>query len=250
MDTTHVTKNLEEIKSLLSAAPQGIKDLIKGGEVKSVTISLAQKYNVHIDKYIHLSNIITCILIGALSPESVVDSIEKDLELTTKEAVELAEDLEKGLLEKARALTIGKPEQPEVAVLEFKGEKTADALRKEIMDTTKRESGLTKPQNKEDLKKASVITPGSRSQLLEQLQILSAIPNDEEVATRLAAIQEQINSIKKEESSDTLHSNIALKSFMFGEQGIETVPAVLKTATYSVAPTRYNLDPYREVSED
>ena len=71
----------------------------------------------------------------------------------------------------------------------------------------------------------------------------------DEVALRLSHIQEQINSIKKTEADNTLDSKIALKSFMFGEQGKETVPAILKTSTYSVPPTRYNLDPYREVSE-
>lgn len=235
---------------MIADTPAEIKDLIRGGDVKGATTSLGEKYNVRIDKYIHLSNIITCILIGALLPINVIDALEKDLEITTKEATELAGDLERGILEKARALTQGKPIPQEVAVLEFKGEKTPDELRKEIMDTTKRDSPLTTPQASSPTKKTSVITPGSRSQLLEQLQVLSAIPNDEEVENRLKAIQEQINSIKKEESPDTLQSDIALKSFMFGEQGIETVPAILKTATYSVAPTRYNLDPYREVAED
>jgi hypothetical protein len=70
------------------------------------------------------------------------------------------------------------------------------------------------------------------------------------VEERLSHIQEQINSIKKKEDDNSLQSNIALKSFMFGEQGKETAPAIQKTATYSVAPTHYNLDPYREVPED
>ena len=37
---------------------------------------------------------------------------------------------------------------------------------------------------------------------------------------------------------------------MFGEKGKTTVTPVAKVATYSVAPTRYNLDPYRETAED
>jgi hypothetical protein len=37
---------------------------------------------------------------------------------------------------------------------------------------------------------------------------------------------------------------------MFGSQGKDTASAVAKTATYSAPPTKYNLDPYREVAED
>jgi hypothetical protein len=171
------------------------------------------------------------------------------LSLKSTEATALAQDLEKSILQKARIALLHQEE--DVKVLEFKGERSPDDLRKEILDTTKRESAITKEQILKTVqKKTSVITPGSRSQLLEQLQILGSIPNDEEVNNRLKHIQEQIRSIKKQEDDNSLTSNIALKSFMFGEKGKELADPKLQTSTYSTAPTHYNVDPYREIGED
>lgn len=238
----------ENSKELFESASQGIKKLIKGGQVLSAATVLAQQYKIPIGLYQRFANVISFTLIGAIQPNNVVIALIDGLELSQEEATSLAQDLENGIFAEARAVTLGKPVE-EGTKLEFSGERSPDELRKEIMDTTKRESALRKPQGSGILKKGLTITPGSRSQLLEQLQILSTIPNDEEVEARLSHIQEQINSIKKTEAGNTLESKIALKSFMFGEQGKETVPAILKTSTYSVPPTRYNLDPYREVSE-
>ena len=248
MNQSYIVTDREELKKLFEVSSFGIKNLIRGGGVKKAAANIGSKYNIKISNYTALTNIITCILIGGITPENVVTAIKDLVELDEATSTKLAQDLEKGILAEARAVTLGKPVD-EVTKLEFKGERSPDELRKEIMDTTKRESALVKPQGSGVLKKGSTITPGSRSQLLEQLQILSTIPNDEEVEARLSHIQEQINSIKKTEADNTLDSKIALKSFMFGEQGKETVPAILKTSTYSVPPTRYNLDPYREVSE-
>lgn len=249
MNPSYIITNKEEVKKLFDQTPLEIKNLIKGGEMKDVTTTLGQKYKLPVGKYTPLSNIIGSVLIGALDPKNVVLAIKDLVEVSDEDAKNLAQDLEKSIFEKARMVTLGKSGD-EVTKLEFKGERSPDELRKEIMDTTKAASALKIPQTSGIPKKPSVITPGSRSQLLEQLQILGNIPKDEEIEERLKHIQEQISSIKKVEETNTLESNIALKSFMFGEQGKDTVPAVLKTATYSVAPTHYNLDPYREVSEE
>lgn len=246
MNTNYLASNSKE---LFEAASADIKNLIKGGEVNDAAKLLGEKYNLQIGLYQRLANIISYTLIGAIQPINVVVAITDGLALPEDEATNLAQDLEVGIFTRARNITLGK-EEP-VAVLKFDGPRSPDELRKEILDTTKRESALVIPQTSGIPKKTtSAAAPGSRSQLLEQLQILSAIPNDEEVEERLSKIQAQISTIKKKEDDNLLDSKIALKSFMFGTQGKETVEATLKTATYSVAPTHYNLDPYREVAED
>lgn len=245
MSTSYLAPNSKELFETASAE---IKNLIKGGEVNTTAKLLGEKYKLQIGLYQRLANIISFTIIGAIQPKDVVTAITDGLSLPEDEATSLAKELETGIFTHARNITLGK-EDP-VAVLKFDGPKSQDELRKEIMDTTKRESALMVPQTSGIPKKTAAVAPGSRSQLLEQLQILSSIPNDEEVEERLSKIQSQISSIKKKEDDNLLESNIALKSFMFGAQGKETAPAVLKTATYSVAPTRYNLDPYREVAEE
>jgi hypothetical protein len=246
MSLSYIATNTKE---LFDAAPADIKLLLTGGEVKSVATTLVKIHKIPIGLATRLTNIITFILIGALQPDRVIDAIKELLEFSNEQAIALAKDLETSILEKARITLLNK-ENTDIKTLEFKGERTPDELRKELLDTTKRESAFIKPQSTNlPPKKASILTPGSRSQLLEQLQIIGSIPNDEEIESRLKHIQEQIVTIKKQEDN-TLESNIALKSFMFGEKGKEVVKPKLGPSTYSTAPTEYNIDPYREIVEE
>lgn len=235
-------------KELFEQSPEPIKSFIKGGEVNAAATALGQKYAIQIGLYQRLANTIAFIIIGAIQPKDIIIALTDGFSLNEEDATNLAKDMESTILEKARSITLGK-EAPDTVVLKFEGQRSPEELRKEILDTTKRESALVIPQTSGVPKKPTTAAPGSRSQLLEQLQILSAIPNDAEVEERLKKIQEQINSIKKKEDDNLLDSKIALKSFMFGEKGKEVVEAKVKTATYSVAPTHYNLDPYRELPE-
>lgn len=242
---SYIAQNQDE---LFDNAPSYIQDLILNGELDSTTITLAANYKIPIGKQVALSNIISFILIGALQPDDVVQALQDLIELTSEEAIHLATDLEHSILEKARISLFKK--SGDVKTLEFQGVRSKEELRKELLDTTKRESALEKNQGTPAGKKTTVLAPGSRSQLIEQLQVLSSIPNDEEITERLKHIQEQISSIKKKEEEDSLDSKIALKSFMFGEKGRTIADPTINRATYSVAPTKYNVDPYREVGTD
>ncbi len=245
---SYIAPNQEE---LFENSPLSIQELFTNGEVDSATLALSSAYSIPVGSQMALSNIISFILIGALQPEDVVEALQELVGVTSDVAMKIATDLEHSILEKAR-VSLFKKSDDSVVNLDFQGEKTKDELRKELLDTTKRESAFdknqSKPLDKALSKKTSVITPGSRSQLLEQLQVLSSIPNDEEITERLKHIQEQISALKKQEEDNSLDSNIALKSFMFGEKGKEVAPATLRHATYSRAPTEYNVDPYREIA--
>lgn len=243
---SYISDNIEE---LFENSPDYIKELIQSGECDQATVTLSSNYGIPVGSQEALADIITAILIGALQPDDVVQALQEVVGVSNEIAINIATDLEHSILEKAR-ISLLKKSDADVKTLEFQGEKTKEELRKEIMDTTKRDSALSKNQAKAPEKKTSVITPGSRSQLMEQLQVLSSIPNDEEIAERLSHIQEQISAIKKQEEDNTLDSHIALKSFMFGEKGKEVANPTLRMATYSSAPTAYNVDPYREVAEE
>jgi hypothetical protein len=253
MNPSYIAANQDE---LFDKAPPDIQELILGEEVNTATAILGKSYKIPVSSYVALENIISFILIGALQPENVVMAIVDLLELSEEDAYKLAGDLEKTILEKARIKILGKGTQ-DMVTLSFPGEGRARAeLRKEILDTTNRESI---PAVEETIKAATtvvprkplVLTPGSRSQLLEQLQLLGSIPNDEEVETRLGHIKDQIASIDSNVPSNELRSPIALQEFMFGEKGDDVVDANKpQTATYSKAPTQYNVDPYRELPQE
>lgn len=249
MNPSYIATNLGE---LLDNAPPEVHAIIQSDEINTTTAILGKIYKLPVGSYLALSNIISLILIGALKPEDVVRALQDILKLSQEDSYKLAEDLEKSILQKARISVLGNTDS-DVKTLIFEGERTPDELRKEILDTTKRESGLVKDQSvitsSPSTKKQVILTPGSRSQLLEQLQLLGKIPNDEEVETRLEHLKEQMIKLNKKEEN-TLDSNIALQEFMFGEKGKATAPAEAKSATYSKAPTKYNIDPYRETAEE
>ncbi len=242
---SYIATNIQE---LIENAPDVVLDIIDSDKILETTLALAETYSISTEKQVWLAKIINYTLIGAIQPEDVVQALQDLVDVNSEDALHIANDLEHSILEEARISLFKK--NTEVKKLEYQGNKTKEELRKQLLDTTKRESGLAKNQGKPGDKKPIVLAPGSRSQLLEQLQVLSSIPNDEEIEARLAHIQEQIASIKKQEESNSLDSKIALKSFMFGEKGKEIADPNINRATYSVAPTRYNVDPYRETSAE
>lgn len=272
MYPSYIAKNIDD---LLDEAPPYIQELLESDEIGKTVVVLGKIYKIPVDAYVNLSNIISFILIGALKPEDVTRALTELVKVTPEDAVKLAQDLDKSILEKARIKILGKA-PTEMVELTFKEGRSAEDLRKEILDTTKRESALVKEQSSSPLPKdtaapAPAETPvppavaevppsatetaektnlaGSRSQLLEQLRVLDDIPDDEEITARLAKIQEQIASIDKKDSS-LLEPKIPLQNFMFGEKAADLVEPDTRPATYSKAPTKYNVDPYREQVEE
>lgn len=245
MDTpTYIAKNIDE---LFDKAPENIQDLFANGDVDAAVEEIVKKYSIKNTSQTALSNVISFILIGAIQPDDVSQALQEVAGVKEEDVLSVATDLEQGILAKAHIALFIKSKD-EVKTLEFQGTKGKEELRKEILDTTKRESALEKNQATPAVKKSPVvITPGSRAQLLEQLQVLETIPNDEEINSRLSHIQTQIASLKKQEEDNSLDSKIALKSFLFGEKGTTTADSSINKATFSIPPTRYNVDPYREV---
>lgn len=241
---------------LFDQSPADIQELIHGDEVNNATAILGKLYKIPVSSYIALSNIISFILIGALQPKDAVRAIVDILSLSEEDAYKLAADLDKTILEKARISILGKSPK-DMVTLTFQEGRSPDELRKEILDTTKREpvvvsipaqptSTAFPPVAPAPAKKATAVA-GSRSQLLEQLQILDTIPDDEEVSERLKKIQEQISGIEAKDDR-ALDSNVALQEFMPHAGDDKAVEAEAQTASYSKAPTKYNIDPYREAS--
>lgn len=240
------------IDELFDKTSPDIQELISGTEVNTATAILGKLYKIPISSYVALSNIISFILIGALKPEDVVRAIIDILELPQEEAYKLAADLDKTILEKARISILGKSPK-DMVTLTFQEGRSPDELRKEILDTTKRDTSpitvsppatlpvpATPPtkQPVEEKEKSTAIA-GSRSQLLEQLRVLDAIPDDEEISERLKKIQEQITgmAVKDERALDP---RTGLQEFM--PKNSEEAAGV----PYVKAPTEYSIDPYRE----
>jgi hypothetical protein len=250
---------------LLEKSSPFIKELFTDGVPDVKASEIGELLKIPVESYNALSNLISFILVGAILPADIHKALLELVGVTEEEALHIEKELETSVLQKVREVTLGKTtEKDAVATLTFKKEdatskKTAE-LRSEILDTTKREQPKPKEPLKKDQKGPPTPANGSRNQLMEQLQLLGSIPNDEEVETRLKKIQDQITNLKVKEETVLITVNgetkevttvtNKVKMYDFGENSDKAVQARVKTATYSTAPTHYNVDPYREVAEE
>lgn len=250
--TSYLAPNPEE---LFGQAPPEIQELIHGDDVNNVTAILGKAYKLPVSSYVALSNLVAFLLIGAIQPQDAVRAIKDILGLNEEDAYKLATDLDKTILEKARISILGKSPK-DMVTLTFQEGRSPDELRKEILDTTSRTPVVTPAPAVAAPQTAGTTPPvrqnvvsGSRSQLMDQLRILDDIPNDEEISDRLKKIQEQIAGMNAKDER-ALESPIALQEFMSKNGKTGAVAPEIKSASYSRAPTKYNVDPYREVAEE
>jgi hypothetical protein len=234
-----------KIQELFQNAPQEVQNLILGDEVNKASAVLGKLYSLPISKYLPLKNTITFLLLGIVEPQDAVKTLEKNLEIDEQTATKLAQDMDKTILQKARVALMGE-QVGEVKVLKVGEDKeeTKEELRKVILDTTKRESAIEKsPVSPGEKRPKKILVKGSHSELVEQLNLLGSIPDDEEIKTRLENIRSQIKVVAEEEPQKPIPKELE-NALSGGGQKIVTPRA--HVATYSVAPTSYNIDPYRE----
>ena len=239
----------KKLSELFEQSDPEIKKIIQGDELDKITTSLGELHKISIDNYVPLKNIIVLVLLGALHPEDIVSSLKESLQIDETSARSISSDLDKTIFEKVRTSYVDKEEKNDGIKNITVGEKTEkDALREQIVDKTKRESAITKSPIKNLPPTKKTIVQGSRNQLLEQLQILESIPKDEDVEARLKHIKDQIETIDGAKEEQRSLSQEA--SEIIAKVGETVMNPETKAATYSKAPTHYNVDPYREVAEE
>lgn len=235
-----------KIHTLFEKASPEIQELLLSEEVNKASAVLGKLYSLPVSKYVPLKNLITLLLLGAIDPKDTVVSIQKMLDLDQETAFKLAQDMDKTILQKARVALMGE-EVGEVKVLKVgeNAEDNKEELRKVILDTTKRESAIEKsPVSPNEKRPKKILVKGSHSELVEQLNLLGSIPDDEEIKARLENIRGQIKTVEEEEPQKPIPKE--LENALSGG-GQKVVAPRAHVATYSVAPTSYNIDPYREV---
>lgn len=110
---------------------------------------------------------------------------------------------------------------------------------KEPTPPTKEELQAKLAEEEAKKKDTSPVLPGSRSELLEKLNVLQSIPNTEQVSERVASIRAQIahseeELAEEERKADIEYARISLKS---------------ENADKNIYPTSYSIDPYRETAD-
>jgi hypothetical protein len=265
MDTSAI-----DLKQLFSQAPKEVQDYFLAGEIDSAVAILGKIHKLPIGSYLGLKNVITLVLLGVVEPEKTSETIETHCGITRDVADALTQDIDRAIFEKVRISVLGKktPGVKQLLVTNSEEPHKID-LRKELLDTTHLGSNNTDaatkgsgvPDTATDKVAQGVfgssrigstrtitLQPGSRSQLLEQLHMLETIPNDEEVEARLTTIKEQIASIESKKAATQEQVSISAEK----DQSVEDSKAYIVSAkehpaTYSKAPTSYNVDPYREI---
>jgi len=128
------------------------------------------------------------------------------------------------LVKKAPAPTITKPE-----------EKPAE----NIVATEPKASTPTGETVKEAVKDDAKL-PGSRSELLERLNVLQSIPNSEEVGERMQSIRAQIAKIEENKTSQEKQEDIDYARASLKEK---------RSVDTTKFPKSYVVDPYREMPD-
>lgn len=250
MDTTNLSYIATNLDELMMRARPEIQEIVAGKDIDEAVAILGKLHKIPIGSYLALDNIILFILLGALKPEDAVRGIQDILKLPEEDSYKLAQDLEKTILEKARMKIFNRGSEDTVT-LTFQEGRTPHELRKEILDTTKREPTVAIQPGKQvqspALPAKNMAPTGTRSQLMEQLQILGSIPDDEEIANRLKKIQEQVADMQAKKEESTRRAEKEKEESQ--NSSIQIASPQVQSATYSRAPTQYNVDPYREVSE-
>ncbi len=239
------TEILNKIKdSFIKASPE-IRGVILSDDLNNVAKELGEKYKIGINLYVDLKNITILALLGEIKMEDLANEIKTKIEVDDKTADEIIKYLDQTIFEKAR-ISVGtseaKPETKPVVIKEIKivNDPIKAKLREQLMNHPL-------PKNENTGKKTT--GDGNREHLLEKLKTLSEIPSDENIASRLEKIREQIKTInsetKKTDSPELKEEAVV----MLEKESGSAVENKIKTAPYSKPPISYNIDPYREVTE-
>jgi hypothetical protein len=239
---------IEQLNTILQNASPEVQKVILEGHIDQETITLGEKYALRVDETVALKNIILLTLLGVIPTNEVEESLSKDVHLQKETMLALLHDIDSGIFEKARISLFGQEheEGQEMRTITLGDDAEKDALREQIMAKTERESAiktspienLAKPPQESEDKKPNEI-PGSRNELLEQLNVLNTIPTTEEVEERLSKIRAEIAHIEEEKVTTT-----ATEDTSSPEQPMATMAPEKEKINF---PTHYNIDPYREI---
>lgn len=248
---------LEQVHILLEAAPEETRAFILGGDFDASILGITNKHALTVDEAVKVKNIALLTLLGAIPTDEVASALIQDVPLSGIAFEKLLRDIDSSVFEKVRISLFGEKHEEGRVVkkITLGNEEGREALREQIMMNAESAlkvspiKGYVPPQNKtlevkqagqEPAKKESSITPsGSRSELLERLNILDTIPTNEEIQERLTNIRSkiiQVEQVKKQR-----------------EEQASTTPAIVNDKKDEkpklVFPTRYSVDPYREPTE-
>lgn len=229
--------------------PQEIIDYTKSQEFDATIRDLSTPHNLTVSQLLDIKTMVTEVLCGLQEPQGFITLLPKKLNLSTEASTALVHSIDDTIFSHARNITLGLPDtHKEVYTLTFGGE-NKEELRDQILSATAKDSAITTPQvtvPTPDIR-PQILASGSRSDLLEQLHVLDTIPDDAEVEARLNHIREQVAKTEEPVSSSPTLTQDALYALRSGSN--DAVVATEKPASYSKAPTEYNIDPYRELAE-
>lgn len=240
-----------QIKQAFNDSPKEVQGIILGNELNDLALSLSEKYKIHTDLIVHFKDIVILLLVGIMKPEEAFSSLKEHLALDDETTTGLLQDLDQNVFQKVRLSLLGKKtSKDEIKIITLGNKDVAqkEDLREQIANTTRRMPVQTKTPLDDFTNAKKSIINGTRTQLLEQIEILEAIPSDEAVEERLNNIKEKLTSINEKMEEGRKVKDEA-KEF-FAELGDKIADNTPKVASYSKAPTKYNIDPYRELAED
>lgn len=228
--------NQELITKLYTKAPESIRNFITSKELDDAIIDIALLNKVNISNYAPLKNAAILVLLGATEPNDVENALEKTMSLSHDAAHTLTQALNTTIFERARGIVLKGDTEVRAIKVAGSGEENK-GLRNTIIDATKTPS-INNPKATLGTQNAISSEPGSRTELMVQLELIGQIPKDEDVKDRLEKIRAQLQKANEGEV------NTVSKPIDTTEQVSEEAP--IKAHQYF--PKEYAVDPYRELA--
>lgn len=219
------------IQQMIAQAPKEVRDFIASKELDGMVKSVAEKNALNLKTYLPLKNVTILILVGAVEPSVVVQSIMKVLSLETSAAQKIANELNDTAFEQMRTI-LGTARGGVRHIEVGNTQKSTDSLRSSLL--TPKPTAFVK----QELPRATPQGPGSRIELMEQLALIGQVPRDADVLDRLTKIKDQLSQIEEERKKKDEEMEARVRHEKEKEGGPSTNYKRIYTA-----------DPYREQAD-
>lgn len=220
-----------------SDAPEAIRTFVTSRELDELIIEIAMNNNIAISNYTALKNAAILVLLNVTDRGQLARVLKKLLEISEEESEKISEEINTTVFNRARGIIL--QGDTEVRKIEVQADGTLAGtgdLRNTIIEASKSSAINNVPVETLTPHTKNIAIPGSRTELLEQLELVGQIPRDEDVAERLEKIHAQLESIKQKEAEQE-----ASYSDNSQTEGTQNKPK-------PYFPKEYAIDPYRELS--
>lgn len=217
----------QELEEGYVDASDEVADFIISQNLDSKVATLGKVYNVPLDGFLDLKNIIIYVLLNIYNKQDYLDAVS-EIGVTPSNSEIMFGDIYKNIIE---PLSPNK-DVVNLKVVTEKPVEGGDTLNPVFSEYKSDGGGSFKSTPNRNFRN------GTRLEMLDKLNILSEVPDDRAVEERLTKIREYTELAKQKKELE-----------LTTERPIEIAPNTPRPASSSHPPITYSVDPYREIPD-